>query len=327
MVIYVLEQGAELSVQSGRIVIRLGEEVVRSYADGSVEKIILFGNVRLSPQFISYALKRGIEVIFFSLRGSYRGRLQGSLSKNVTLRLLQYEKYKDVNFRLSLAKEFVRGKIKNSLSILQKQNWEIKSKEISEMCSFLRSVLMKVEICNSIDSLMGLEGTAAEAYFRALNLCVKNEIFNFNLRTRRPPEDPANAVLSFLYTLLFHLVESFIYKEGLDPYIGFYHTVDYGRPSLALDLMEEFRPCMDRIFLKLSNKKMLALGDFRFFQEEEDEESIGVYLTHEGIKKVVAEFQEHVRTRSFERVVDSQVSLLAKAIKGEAKYSSYVFRP
>lgn len=327
MVVYILEQGAELSIQGGRIVVKLGDDIIRSYADGSVEKVVLFGNVRLSPQLISYALKRGIEIIFFSLRGSYRGRLQGSLSKNVTLRLLQYERYKDADFRLNLAKEFVKGKIRNSISILQKQNWEIKSKEISEACSFLRSILMKVELSNSIDSLMGLEGTAAEAYFKALNLCIKNEIFNFTSRTRRPPEDPANAVLSFLYTLLFHLVESFIYKEGLDPYVGFYHAVDYGRPSLALDLMEEFRPCMDRIFLKLSNKKMLVLGDFRFFQEEEDEESAGVYLTHDGIKKVIAEFQEQVRAKSFERIVDSQVNLLVKAIRGEAKYSSYVLRP
>ncbi|MCS7232953.1 MAG: CRISPR-associated endonuclease Cas1 [Synergistetes bacterium] len=298
---------------------------MRSYPDGGVEKIILFGNIRLSPQLITYSLKKGIEVVFLSAKGNYKGRLQGNLSKNVFLRLLQYDKHKDTNFRLSLAKEFVRGKVRNSISILQKYNWDIKSKEISETCSFLRSVLMKIEICGSLESLMGMEGAAAEAYFRALNLCVKNEIFNFSSRTRRPPEDPANAVLSFLYTLLFLIVESSIYTEGLDPYVGFYHSVDYGRPSLALDLMEEFRPFMDRIFLRLSNKKMLMLGDFRFCQEE-DEESAGVYLTHEGIKKVIAEFQEQVKSRSLDRIINSQVNLLSKAIKGESVYRSYMIK-
>jgi len=325
MIVYVVEQGAELSIQDGRIAVKLGDEVIRSYADGSVEKIILLGNIRLSPQVISYSLRRGIEIIFLSSTGNYKGRLQGRLSKNVTLRLMQYERYKDMDFKLNLAKEFVKGKIKNSIYLLQKHGWEMKNKDISEACSFLRSMLMRVELCTSLDSLMGLEGTSAEAYFRALNLCVKNEIFRFSSRTRRPPEDPANAVLSFLYTLLLNMVESALYREGLDPYVGFFHSIDYGRPSLALDLMEEFRPFMDRIFLRLSNKRMLVLGDFRFFQEEE-EDSEGVYLTYEGIKKVIAEFQGQVKARSLDKAIDSQVRALSKAIKGEANYSSFTLR-
>ncbi len=325
MIVYLLEQGVEVTRHRGRIVVKLGDEIIRSYPEGSVERLIVFGNVRLTPQVISYLLKKGIEVLFLSANGTYRGRLQGKFSKNVELRLLQYEKFKDSSFKLSVSKEFVRGKIRNSITLLQRYNWDIKSEEIRNICSKLRSFLMRIDFCETVDSLMGLEGASANLYFKGLNLCVKNEIFTFPSRSRRPPEDPANAVLSFLYTLLSYTVESSVYKEGLDPYVGFFHAIDYGRPSLVLDLMEEFRPLMDRIFLKLSNKKMLLLGDFRFLQYDE-EDSSGVYLTFEGMKKVIAEFQEQLKKRFLGRVIDQQVHLLAKAIKGEEKYTPYLLR-
>ena len=332
-IVYVTEQGSELSVKGNRLLLQLKGKTLRNYLIDELERIVLFGKVKLSPNAIETLLDRDIDTIFLSYHGSYRGRLQPKMPKNVELRLTQYERYKDPKFSVNFCKGIVSGKIANSISLLRRFNWRHKDSKVSDNILQIKGLLERIEFQDDIDSIRGIEGASASIYFDSLKRLVRNELFVFSNRTRRPPQDPANAVLSFLYTLLFQLVESAVYLVGLDPFVGFFHTVDFGKPALALDLMEEFRPIMDRLFLRLSNRKMLSTGDFFFREYEGKEDEHGVYLSHEGIKKVIAAFQSEMKTKRLysseklyplEGIVIEQVRAAARSIRDASPYTPYI---
>ncbi len=291
--IYILEQGVTLTKRHEQIIVKSGNKEIRSYPQMDVEKIVVFGKINITPHLINFLLKNNIELIFVSSSGRYRGRLLGEYSKNIPLRIAQFEAFKDEAFCLNIAKKVVYGKIRNGLTLLQRINWEHKIEAVKGDIKELYKYIDLSSFQRGLESLRGIEGRAANIYYNIRRYFVKNETFSLSTRNRRPPEDPANAILSFLYTLLYSFVESSIYIVGLDPFIGFFHTLDYGKPSLALDLMEEFRPIMDRIFLRMVNRNMLKLGDFNFVEFSEKEKQ-GVYLAIEGRKKVVAEFQQEI---------------------------------
>ncbi len=332
-IVYVVEQGVEVSLKGNRLILRLGGEVIRSYLVEELERLVLFGKVRLSPDVVNILLDKGIETVFLSYRGRYRGRLVSQLSKNVELRLAQYNRLKDEEFVLAFSKEVVYGKITNALNLLRDYNWKQRDLQVKDEILRIKGLKERMKLQSSVDSVRGIEGAIASAYFDALKRLVKNDLFVFNARTRRPPRDPANAVLSFLYTLLFQLVEARIYVVGLDPFVGFFHTIEFGKPSLALDLMEEFRPLMDRLFLKLSNRRMLSVGDFFFRDYEGRDDEHGVYLGYEGVKKVVAAFQSVMSSKRLytegkfyplEGIILEQVRKAARSIREGVPYTPYV---
>ncbi len=331
-IIYILEQGLILTKRHDQIIVKQGKKEIRSYPEMDVEKIVIFGKATITPHLMDFLLKNNIELIFASRSGSYRGRLISGYSKNIDLRMSQFEVYKDKDFCKNISKRIVYGKIRNGLTLLQRINWEHKIEAVKDRLRELRKYMDLSLLQDDIDTLRGIEGMGANIYYDILRYFVKNETFFFTERNRRPPEDPANAVLSFLYTMLYHFVESAIYIVGLDPFIGFFHTVDYGKPSLALDLMEEFRPIMDRIFLRLVNRNMLKLGDF-YFTDSPKKERQAVYLSVDGRKKVVAEFQQeidkgyfflrHKKTYFLRNIIIEQARLMARAIKKEADYEPF----
>ncbi len=330
--LYVIDQGARLHKEGNRIVIKKGSQVIQWVHSFKIEQVVLFGNVSVTPHALSHFLREGVDVVLLGATGKYKGRLVGPETRNVILRRVQFQKYDDENFRLSFVRSVVSAKIGNMRSLLMRSARR-RDIDLSPVVGKLRFLKGDTTSTNSVDSLRGIEGTATSAYFSAYRELLDPE-FRFEKRTRRPPKDPANALLSFGYTLLGNSIQSAVNVVGLDPYLGFFHVVDYGRPSLALDLMEEFRPVIvDALILNLVNHHVLSLDDFEDVKD-------GVYLNAEGRGKFIPAYQKRVSEQvsyaisggqtqvvSYRRCFELQARKLVKFLKGEiGGYEPFLIR-
>lgn len=269
-ILYVTDHGATLTKRGNRLVVeKQGRPIHWSHAF-KVEQVILLGHVNLSPAVIAFLLHEGIDTVFLSYYGKYRGRLVAHLGKNIDLRRRQFARLSDPAFRLRLARAYIRGKIYNCRVLLRRQNRELESEAVVEGIHQLRRLGEKAEKAETVDSLMGLEGRAAAVYFSCFPHLLRVADLPFEGRSRRPHKDPVNVLLSLGYTLLANALHTQIQVAGLDPYLGAFHSPDYGRPSLVLDLMEEFRPILvDALVLHLVNRRIIRSRDF--FRPEDKE--------------------------------------------------------
>jgi CRISPR-associated protein Cas1 len=239
----------------------------------------------------------------------------------------QFEWAKDPARSLILARSMVSGKIKNCRTLLRRNCPEFPE----EVLESLARLSMEAEKATGIDSLLGIEGAAAEIYFSNLGKMLKGcRDFFFQNRNKRPPKDPVNAVLSYLYGILAKELFVTVLAVGFDPYLGFYHQPRYGRPALALDMMEEFRPVIaDSVTINLFNNKELAKRDFI-------RTGLGVSMTPEAKRKVVAGYERRIETEithplfsymvSYRRVLEMQARLLSRVLLGELKDYPAFFR-
>lgn len=266
-----MEQGLALTVEGEQFEIRKADTAIERVRIAEVSEVLVFGNISLTPACISVLLARGIDTIFMTARGRYRGRLAGPAGKNVELRMAQYARSRDEDFRAATARAIVRGKIANQRNLLLRAQRELKLEKLSGAVAGMRRMLEAIENAPDTESVRGFEGQAASLYFGVFGLCIRNPAFSFSKRTRRPPRDPINAMLSFGYTLLNLTMESLVLRAGLDPALGTFHSPEYGRPSLALDLIEEFRPVVvDSLVLRLANRKQVNPEDFEEPPRDED---------------------------------------------------------
>ncbi len=347
-VLYVAEQGAELHKRGERLAAEKFGEVIQEVHAFQLDQVVLIGNVRLTPSALSYLLDKGIDTVFLSYHGKFKGRLISQFGKNVALRQIQFAKFGDDSVILEVAKHYVLGKLANCRTLLRRFNAELQDEEIAKRIVGIRKYLERVESTHTIEELRGIEGISAVEYFQGFKKLIRDPGMRFDGRTRRPPRDEVNALLSFGYTLLGNLIQTSIYIAGLDPYLGCLHSVDYGRPSLALDLMEEFRPVLvDSVVLKCANKKMVTPRDFIVQPEAEippegeemeelTSEDYPVLLTHEGIKKFITQFEARLQERTFylpqERrltyrdICLEQVRKLVRHLKGEELYDPFKMR-
>ncbi|MBW1955580.1 MAG: CRISPR-associated endonuclease Cas1, partial [Deltaproteobacteria bacterium] len=231
--------------------------------------------------------------------------------KNIDLRRLQFKRAEDPGFRLKMAKAHLKGKIDNCRVLLRRHNQELGRSEIASVVHHLRVLGRQADSAGGIDALMGLEGAAAAAYFGCFPHLFRVPDIPFNGRNRRPPKDPVNVLLSLGYTLLANAVQTQLHVSGLDPYLGCLHSPEYGRPSLVLDLMEEFRPVLvDALVLQLINKKMIRLTDFYrpeerepaafdFAETESPKQGYPILLTHQGMKKFITQFENRLGQKIF----------------------------
>jgi len=272
-------------------------------------------------------LQEGIDVAFLTLNGKLRGRLVASESKNVILRLAQYERYLDDEFQLDQARAIVEGKINNARALILRYQYNHPDLNFSKEIELIEQTLNKLERSQAVNSLMGSEGIATATYFRCFGQMFRKEL-TFQERTRRPPKDPVNAILSLGYTMITNEILGLVIAHGLDPYIGFLHGVVYGRPSLALDLVEEFRhPVVDRLTLHLFNNKILSSEDFRKVEQN------GIYLTDDGIKKYFHHYEQRIkaplkRTESdsalnIRTIMKKQVQQMAQSIQNRELYKPF----
>ena len=255
--------------------------------------VVCFGHTGLSTPLMHRLAESGIALVLLDDNGRFKARLEGAVTGNVLLRQAQFQRIADPVFTLDIARACVAGKIKNTRQVLQRGAREAKAedeaKALARLADDLAAALRALPAVTDLDSLRGVEGSAARHYFSGLNLLVRPDqraAFAMDGRTRRTPRDRFNAMLSFLYAMWMNDCRSALEAAGLDPQAGFLHTLRPGRASLALDLMEEFRPWADRLALTLINRGQVGADDFAL------REGGGVLLEPAARKAVVVAFQE-----------------------------------
>jgi len=255
--------------------------------------VVCFGHIGLSAPLMHRLAESGIALVLLDNNGRFKARLEGAVSGNVLLRQAQFQRVEDAAFTLDMARACVAGKIKNSRQVVQRGAREAKSdaeaSALARLTDDLAASLRALPAASSLDQLRGLEGEAARQYFGGLSLLIRPELrtsFAMDGRTRRPPRDRFNALLSFLYAMWMNDCRSALEASGLDPQVGFLHALRPGRAALALDLMEEFRPWADRLALTLINRGQLTERDFVL------REGGGVSLQPDARKAVVVAYQE-----------------------------------
>lgn len=263
LAVYVQEQGAKIGLEGDRLAVRGRVSAGIDARLANTAQLSIFGNVQISTQALKEVVSRGIPLALFTSGGYFLGRVVGHESKNVDLRVAQYRLATDEARCLALAQTVVASKVRNARTLLRR-NGDVEPALLAE----LERGAKHAERATAIESLLGIEGTAARRYFGAFTTMLKGDdgriaAFDFERRNRRPPRDPVNALLSFAYALLTKEMAIAIANVGLDPLLGFYHQPRFGRPSLALDLMEEFRPLLaDSTVIGAINTGVVSPDDF-----------------------------------------------------------------
>jgi CRISP-associated protein Cas1 len=273
--------------------------------------LVCFGNVMVSPALMHRLADEGRSLVLLDESGRFKARLEGPVSGNILLRLAQHRLAGEEGFSLEFARAVVAGKVRNSRSVLQRGAREAadhnEAQTLSRAADNLAASLRAAGDAATLDELRGVEGEAARGYFAALNLIVKpqmREYFALNGRSRRPPLDRFNALLSFLYSMLMNDCRSALETVGLDPQIGFLHAVRPGRAALALDLQEEFRAILaDRLALTLVNRGQIAAEDF------DEREGGAVMLNDKGRRKVVTAWQERKQEEITHPLTESKMPI------------------
>lgn len=302
-----------------------------------VTQVVVYGDVTLTSPALAALLEQKTDVCFCSRYGRFRGRLSPPLSKNSLIRLEQHRAHNDAVRTFTLAQACVRGKLANMRTMLLRANRKREDAEIARAAESLQGVLTQVDELEPHQAasppdpshpqaetlhgtLLGLEGAGTAFYFGVFGRLLKGE-WNFERRQRRPPRDPVNALLSFGYVLLMNQAASAVSVVGLDPYVGFLHSSQYGKPALALDVIEPFRPVVvDSVVLTVLNNRMLTEKDFR--------EELGAWrLTEDGRRTFLTRFEERLDTTikhptfgykaTYRRCLELEVRLIAKWLSGE----------
>lgn len=287
--LYVTTPESYLSKDGMNVVISIKKQEVFRIPIINIEAIVVFGYMGVSPGLMKLCVDNGVSLTFLNPNGKFVSRIQGQTKGNILLRQSQYRLADNLEWSLHIAKLMVAGKIRNSRSVLRRYIRDYgENKEVETAANILELEKEKALSTNDKSELMGIEGIAANQYFSVFSNLIlqQNNDFPFNGRNRRPPKDAVNAMLSLAYTLLANDTASALETVGLDPYMGFFHSIRPGRTSLALDLMEELRAYIgDRFVLSLINRRQISSGDF-FYQGEK-----GVILTDKGRQSFLTAWQ------------------------------------
>ena len=327
-VLYVDEPGCAIKKTGERILVAKENEIIRDIPLIHLGQVVISGNVNLTTPAMQTLLHEGIPVVFLSAYGRYHGALTPQVSRNSLLRRAQHRVADNAEKCLALSKAFVHGKIWNMRTMLQRRKWRAEKGAEDALAPLLASIKAmhrmqkRIPRATELTQLLGIEGNASAEYFRSFAFMLKSEMgFGFERRSRRPPADATNALLSFAYSLLTADVMAAIQIVGMDPYIGFFHQMKYGKPCLALDLMEEFRPIIaDSVVITLINTRQITLDDF-------EQSHGGWYLKSSARKKFYAAYETRKNETlthpvfkyklSFRRAMELQARLLAKYLTDE----------
>ncbi|MEG1886656.1 MAG: CRISPR-associated endonuclease Cas1, partial [Oscillospiraceae bacterium] len=262
--LYITSPNAYLSLDGENAVVLKGDQEAARFPLHNLENIVAFNYTGASPAFMGACAKRGIPILFLTSNGRFLARVTGEYRGNVVLRKTQYRISDDTKSSLDIAANFLTGKIFNAKWVLERATRDYPQRldieKLKGVSAALSRSINALSSCSSLEELRGVEGEAASLYFGIFDdlILQQKDDFCFNNRNKRPPMDPVNALLSFVYTLLAHDCSAALETVGLDPYVGFLHRDRPGRTSLALDLMEELRSVFaDRFVLSLINKRIV----------------------------------------------------------------------
>ena len=326
--LFVTTQGAYLAKEGETVVVKVQNEIRLRMPIHILGGIVCFGNVLCSPFLMGFCAENGVAVSFLTEYGRFLARVQGPVSGNVLLRREQYRKADDRKATVEVVRSVLAGKLANCRTVLQRvlrdHGEKVNGAAIKEVSSKLTQHIQRLAQETDLDVLRGIEGNAANMYFSVFNELItsQKEDFVFEERNRRPPLDNVNALLSFVYTLTMHDVRSALESVGLDPAVGFLHRDRPGRPGLALDLMEEFRPFIaDRLVLSLINLKKVQKDGF------EKTDSGAVIMTGETRKEVLVTYQNRKQEEIVHPFLEEKVQvgmlfhiqalLLARTLRGD----------
>lgn len=311
MTVYLVSNNGKLNYESGLLIYSdyLGNKT--KLIPQKLSQVVVIGRLQLTGSAINTIVYNKVEVSFLHKNGKFNGKIVFEDSKNTFLRHKQHQVYDNEEKRLSIAKDIVRGKIHNQLFFAQRICRKFNNNnDLLVHANNIKKGMLCVNNSNSVNELIGIEGQASKEYYYIFGKNILPKWAVFNGRTKNPPRDQVNSVLSFLYTLLAIRVDSIIVSNGLDNSIGTLHSLSYGRKSLVFDLIEEYRtPIVDTLTCSLFNLGTLEESDFRVGAKNEVENvddseklialktdtKIGVYLTEKGMKKVASAFEKKIK--------------------------------
>ncbi|GAB4400452.1 MAG: CRISPR-associated endonuclease Cas1 [Anaerolineales bacterium] len=350
--LYLSQPGAQLHKDHDRLLVKRGDEILEAVPLIKVEQVVLMGRgVSISTSALHALTRNGIDVVYLTGTGKYVSRVIGQEHKNGRLRHQQSLLASDPLFSLRTAQNVVYGKIINQRAVVRRHaegaQWA------GRALTGMEEMIKMLGTAQDADQLRGMEGQAAREYFglfrRLLRPPSEGGSWNFDRRAYYPPPDPVNALLSFVYSLLLRDMTTACELIGLDPYLGFFHVIDYGRPSMALDLMEEFRPIVaDSIVLEAVNRPYVSLEDFeqvdlsekeseRDENEQPRDSTQAVYLAGSGREKIIAMYENRVNDEgmfnykgqqvSYRQIFQLQAQAMARLILGQAQdYEPFTVR-
>lgn len=334
-VLYVDSQGAYMGLSGECIVIKApGGEILKEVSMEHLQEVVLCGAVQMTTQLLHRCLYNAIPVHYVTSRGRYIGSAASLAHRHGLLREAQWRAHFDLETCLSIAKNIAASKLTNMRTLLMRYLREQKLPEDERLFDGIKRFSKQLETAEDLDSVRGLEGIASKLYFEQFQRFIKEghrELFSFRGRVRRPPDNPVNALLSFGYSLLAKDCAGAALRVGLDPFCGYYHSMRYGRPSLALDMMEYFRqPIVDSVVVTAINNGVLSQKDFLSYQGT-------CYLNEKGRKKFLAQYEmrkkDHVThplfqyRLSYERTIELQYRILGKFLmKDIDTYSGFRIR-
>lgn len=324
--LYITRQESYVHKERETIVIKQGDTKIGQFPALTIGNIICFGQVSVSPFLTGYCAENSIGLAFYTEYGRFLARVQGKQNGNVLLRRIQYRWADDEAKSVAIARLMIAAKIANCRAVLLREMRNHgQNNLLEEVSQHLAMSLHRVRTTSSREEIMGIEGDAAHLYFSVFNELLRGSEFTFGERVRRPPTDPINALLSFVYSLVTQECLSALQGVGLDPFVGFLHRDRPGRASFALDLVEEFRaPWADRFVLTLVNRKQIQASDFV------TEASGAVRLTEEARKKLLVAYQERKQDELMHPYLQEKISfgllphcqslLIARHLRGDTEY-------
>lgn len=320
--LYLTEDGTHLTLKDNRILIKKSSEILKEISLEKVDNIVIVGNVSITSPLSIELLEREIPVNWLSKTGKFYGRLEPTTRVNIARQREQFRCSDNIEFSLDLAKNFIIGKVKNCQVVLRRYNRNFDYDDVQENIEELKRYVLKISEAETIEQLLGYEGNCAKLYFKSLGQMVKED-FKFDKRTRRPPKDKFNCLLSLGYTLLLYEIYTAIVNKGLNPYCSFLHKIRNGHPALASDLIEEWRPTIvDSLVMNLVQTRIITSDHFL----PQDETTGGVFLTKEGLKIFIKKFEDRLKQHNsyltyvdypltFRESLQFQVGSLVKAIE------------
>jgi CRISPR-associated protein Cas1 len=329
--LYVMTPHSYLHLENDTLRVDVEREKKMQVPLHHLSSVVCLGNIMLSPALMHRCADDGIGLVLLDHNGRFKARLEGAASGNILLRQAQHRQAETSTFALNVSRAMIAGKLRNARQVLlrgaREAADETDAKILTAGAAALRASVRNLPQASDLDSVRGIEGDAAKVYFSAMNGIVRREArstFTMNGRTRRPPRDRINALLSFLYSMLMNDCRSALEAVGLDPQLGFLHAVRPGRAALALDLMEEFRAIMaDRLVLTLINRGQIGAGDFV------EREGGAVLLEGDARRTVVVAYQERKQEEITHPLLETkmpigllpqiQARLLARHIRGETE--------
>ena len=332
--IYVTDEQACLLLKNNNLVCKIAGERVLSVPLDNIENIVCFNYLGCSPALMGKCVEKKIPINFITPYGKFLAKIYGETKGNVFLRVKQIECFKEND--LKLAKNEVIAKLYNCLKVLSRTKHDYpdirNDQDFINIMHAIKTGMKKAETCETKDSLLGIEGSCASLYFSAFSKTMPHAKLDktFSYRSKHPPLDPINALLSLFYSLATTDCASAIETVGLDSYIGFFHELRSGRASLACDMVEEFRAIVERFVISVVNLRMVNEKDF-------DKHITGaVWLNDGGRRKLLQKWQEKKRSTIYHKVIKEKIplgllpyvqsNLLAKYIRGEIEeYIPYLY--